>query len=161
MNHSLLFLLPGLLCPLLALALIIGLVVFIVRAVSKAGSSPVSGLPPVSRRVLTEMGDDGFWIVSAAANPNALLHYYYWINGIRHTGQIPYQPNPTGRQFVYTGNRPERADIIRILEATEDDAASLLPPAIAAESAFFAGTVIDTPDTASPPASSSSFPAAY
>jgi hypothetical protein len=154
-------LLPMLFVGLLVIGFFIAIILLIVRLATRAGSGPAR--PPVFSRpnVLIEPADDGFWIVSCPANPDALLHYHYWFNGVRYTGQVPYQPGRDGRQFVYTGNRPEQTAVVRILDASDDDSSSLLPPIIAAESAFMNSSAAEPPDSPSPPSSSSSFPSAY
>jgi hypothetical protein len=154
-------LLPLAIFVLLAIGFFIAVIFLIVRLASRAGSGPAR--PPVFSQpnVLIEPADDGFWIVSCPASLDSVLHYHYWFNGVRYTGQVPYQPGRDGRQFVYTGNRPDQTSVIRIQDVSDDDASSLIPPIIAAESGFMAGSAVQPADDPSPPSSSSSFPSAY
>jgi hypothetical protein len=155
MQTSFPLLLPGLLCPVLGLAFFVFVVFVIIRAVTRRGSRP---LQTSRTNVLTQMADDGFWIVSCAAQPDAMIHYHYWANGVRYAGQIPFQPGPDGRQFVYTGMRPEQAAIIRILQTDDDAGSSLLPP-VFTSAGFLPGS--DEPDSSPAPPTTSSFPSAY
>jgi hypothetical protein len=161
MNNAIPFSIAGLLCPFIVLALIVAVVILIIRAAVQSGSGTSAVRRPSRLNVLTEMADDGFWIVSCGANPNAMLHYHYWAGGVRRVGQVPFQPDPSGRQFVYTGVRPEQAAIVNILEDPDDVSASMLPPVIGAGSAFLGAAGDDTQDTPSPPPSPPSFPSAY
>src|SRR5258706_11495798 len=100
----------ALLCPLLVLAFILTIIVLIVRAVGKSASRAAnSPVPPVNPT--TRLAEDGFWLSSF--EPSAIVYYHYWSGGTRHAGQIAFQPGNDGRQFVYTGVRPDRVEIVR------------------------------------------------
>jgi len=152
------FSLTGLLCPLLFIAIAILAIVAIVRQVRKrrSGGSGLSGRPPVN--VPIQLGQDGFWIVSCAADPGSIIYYDYWSGGARYSGHVPFKPEADGRQFVYTGRQPDQVSVGRIVEVDDDDVTgSLMPPIIAA------GMPWDPPDLGPAPGASppSSFPSAY
>jgi hypothetical protein len=151
----------GLLCPLIVFAFIVFVIVMIVRAIGRAGASSRGGgqAPPLS--VTTQMGDDGFWIGPCPCDPAALIHFYYWSDGVRHSGQVPYQPGNDGRQFVYTGRRPDQVSIVRIVEQADDTTPDIMPPLVAGAAAMWDSSPSIQPDTSSPPPASSSFPSAY
>jgi hypothetical protein len=88
-----------------------------------------------------------------------MIYYHYWAAGTRYSGQVPFKPEADGRQFVYTGRRPDQVSVVRIVEVDDDDGLSgstIIPPMIAG------GPVWDLPDSSSGPSSPpSSFPSAY
>jgi hypothetical protein len=143
--------------------LVIGLFVIAIIATiqwaRRMWSSPAgaSGVPPVN--VPTQLEQDGFWMLSCPADPGSIIFYNYWSGGARYSGQVPFQPGADGRQFVYTGRRPNQVAVTRIVEVDDDDlTGSIIPPVIAA------GSVPEPPDTFSdptPPPAPPSFPSAY
>jgi hypothetical protein len=152
------FPLTGLLCPLFFVAFVVLAIVAIIRLASKSGSSGSGGFgrPPVD--VPTQLEQDGFWMISCPADPGSIIYYHYWTGGTRYSGQVPFKPEADGRQFVYTGRRPDQVSITRIVTVDDD---SLIPPVMAA------GSMWDPPDipsvSSTPPSapSPSSFPSAY
>jgi hypothetical protein len=154
MNVNPLTAIGPLLCPMLAFAIVAIIIVLIVRAAmrSSSGGGPVVSSPTV----LTELAKDGFWITSCPVEPGSIIHFAYWLGGTRHTGQVPFQPDNTGRQFVYTGARPEQVSITRIVEPSDDVVSDIIPPIISTPGPFW-------DSSSGPPSSSSSsgFPSAY
>jgi len=157
------FPLAGFLCPLLFVGFFVLAIVVVIRMVRSGtrviGGPGVSASPPVN--VPTQLDQDGFWMVSCPADPGAIIYYHYWSAGVRYSGQVPFKPEADGRQFVYTGRRPDQVSIVRIVEDDGDDVgvpgAALIPPMIPIDTSW------DLPDSPSAPASSSSspFPSAY
>jgi hypothetical protein len=143
--------------PMLIFGIFIIIVFMILRAVIRAASSGDSPTRNSQPQVTTQLGEDGFWVLDCPANPEDVIYYHYWVQGARHSGQIAFQPDNEGRQFVYTGERPDQASIVRIGTEAVDDSPSVLPPVIGATSTLWQD------DTPSPPPShhSSSFPSAY
>jgi hypothetical protein len=129
-------------------------ILLIFRAAMRAnqGGSILSSTP----NVVTQIGDDGFWITSCPAEPSSIIHYAYWSGGVRHTGHIPFQPDSSGRQFVYTGARPEQVSITRIVEDSDDIVPGVIPPIVGTTSTFWGSS-----SSAPSPPSSSAFPSAY
>jgi hypothetical protein len=151
------------LVPLFAVAVIVLVIIVLIRALAGAGNSNVgAGVPSLG--VGTQLGDDGFWIHSCPFDPGSTLHYRYWSNGLQRAGRVPFQPGADGRQFVYTGERPERALIVQV-DALSDAAGLvsppiiLTPPIIDAEGPFW-GSSSDSGGSGLSP-SSSGFPSAY
>jgi sugar/nucleoside kinase (ribokinase family) len=153
--------LPGLLCPLIGFALVVVIIVIIVRAIARAGSGAAGGIQPSLSNVVTQLGDDGFWIVSCPADPASMIHYHFWSGGVKHSGQVPFQPGTDGRQFVYTGARPEQVTIVRIVEPADDLQPGIAPPIFGAAAAIFGSSSDDQPDTSSAPPPPPQFPSAY
>ena len=153
--------LPGLLCPLFGFALVVVIIVIIVRAIARAGSGAAGGIQPSLPNVVTQLGDDGFWIASCPADPASMIHYHFWSGGVKHSGQVPFQPGNDGRQFVYTGARPEQVTIVRIVEPADDIQPDIAPPLLGAAAALWSASSDDQPDTSSAPPSPPQFPSAY
>ncbi len=153
--------LPGLLCPLFGFALVVVIIVIIVRAIARAGSGAAGGIQPSLPNVVTQLGDDGFWIASCLADPASMLHYHFWSGGVKHSGQVPFQPGTDGRQFVYTGARPEQVTIVRVVEPADDIQPDIAPPLLGAAAALWSASSDDQPDTSSAPPSPPQFPSAY
>ena len=164
------FSLTALLCPLFALAFIVAIIVMLVRTlgrtVSNAGGASGSG----RLNVITQLGADGFWLSSFELG--STIYYQYWSAGARHDGQILFQPGSDGRQFIYTGLRPDQVAVVRV-ESPSGDVVSNVPPMIqddgpdivtpilgaaAAEAAFGA---IESAAQPPPPPASPQFPTAY
>ena len=148
------FSLAGLLCPLFFIVFFVVVITTIIRAVAKSASGS-SGSARRPLNVPTQLGPDGFWMISCPANPGSIVYYHYWSGGSRYSGQVPFQPEGDGRQFVYTGRLPDQVSVIRIVNVAGD---SLIPPVVAADSGW------DPPDPSpppSPPPPSSFFPSAY
>jgi len=151
----------GLLCPLFVLAFIGFIIFLIVRAVGRAASGTGGGAQGSTVNVPTQLGADGFWVGPCPCGPMAVIYYHYWSGGARHSGQIPYQPGPDGRQFIYTGRKPDQVSIARIIEQADDTTPDILPPIIAGTSGVWGLPPSDEPEPPSAPPSSSSFPSAY
>jgi hypothetical protein len=106
--------------------------------------------PPAN--LTTSMADDGFWITSEGLSPSTMLQYYYWIHGVQRMGQVPFEPGPDGRQFIYTGEAPDTVSVVladAALSAVlpEQDSPPIIP------------TRLPTPRRSS--SSTSHFPRAY
>ena len=151
----------GLLCPLFGFALVVVIIVIIVRAIARAGSDAAGGVQASLPNVITQLGADGFWIVSCPAEPASMIHYHFWSGGVKHSGQVPFQPGTDGRQFVYTGARPEQVTIVRIIEPVDDIQLDIAPPIFGAAAAIFGSSSDDQPDTSSAPPPPPQFPSAY
>jgi hypothetical protein len=151
----------GLLCPLFAFALVVVIIVIIVRAIARAGSGAAGGVQASLPNVVTQLGADGFWIDSCPAEPASMIHYHFWSGGVKHSGQVPFQPGTDGRQFVYTGARPELVTIVRIIEPVAYIQSDIAPPIFGAAAAIFGSSSDDQPDTSSAPPPPPQFPSAY
>jgi hypothetical protein len=90
-----------------------------------------------------------------------MIHYHFWSAGVKHSGQVPFQPGNDGRQFVYTGARPEQVTIARIVEPADDIQPDIAPPIFGAAAAIFGSSSDDQPDTSSAPPPPPQFPSAY
>ena len=161
MNSNGLVPFAGFLCPLLFVGFFVLAIVVVIRMVRSGtrviGGSGVSAPPPVN--VPTRLEQDGFWMISCPVDPGAIIYYHYWSAGVRYSGQVPFKPEADGRQFVYTGRRPDQVSVVRIVEVDDDGGvpgAALIPPTIPIDPTW------EVPDSPSSPASSSSsFPSAY
>ena len=151
----------GMLCPLFILAIVVAIIVTVVRAAARAGAGAGGGIQPSLPNVVTQLGQDGFWIVSCPAEPGSIVHYHFWAGGAKRSGQVPFQPGADGRQFVYTGARPERVAIVRIVESSDDMQPDIIPPILGASAMIWGSSSDDRPDTSSAPPSPPSFPSAY
>jgi len=151
----------GMLCPLFILAIVVAIIVTVVRAAARAGAGAAGGMQPPLPNVVTQLGADGFWILSCPAAPGSIIHYHFWASGAKHSGRVPFQPGTDGRQFVYTGMRPEQVSIVRILEPSDDIQSDITPPILGATAAIFGSSSNDQPDTPSAPSAPSGFPSAY
>jgi hypothetical protein len=163
------FSLTALLCPLFALAFIVVVIVMLVRTLGRTVSNASSGgVRPLN--VVTQLGADGFWLSSF--EPGSTIYYQYWSAGAKHDGQILFQPGSDGRQFIYTGIRPDQVAIVRVENSSgavvsnvppmiQDDGPDIVTPilgAVAAEAAFDAiSSAAQPPEPPSPP----QFPSAY
>ena len=153
--------LPGLLCPLIGFAIVVVIIVAIVRAATRAGRGGGGGIQPSLPNVVTQLGTDGFWIASCPAEPGSIIHYHFWTGGAKRSGRVPFQPGADGRQFVYTGARPEQVSIISIVEPSDDIQPDIIPPIVGAAATLFGSSSDDQPDTSSGPSSPPQFPSAY
>ena len=151
----------GVLCPLFGFVIVVAILVSIVRAAARAGAGGGGGIQPSLPNVVTQLGQDGFWIVSCPAEPGSIVHYHFWTGGVKRSGQVPFQPGADGRQFVYTGARPEQVSIVRILQVSEDVQPDIIPPILGAAATIWASSSDDRPDVSSAPPSPPSFPSAY
>src|SRR5712691_5016102 len=131
------FSLTALLCPLLALAFIVAIIVLIARTAVRTMSN-VTGGGAKPLNVITQLGPDGFWLSSF--EPSSVIYYDYWAAGAKQAGQIVYQPGSDGRQFVYTGVRPEQVAIVRV-EGPSGGVTSGIPPTIEDASPDIAGPI--------------------
>ena len=146
------------LIPIFFIIFIVFVLILIVRGLAGAFSNASGGGLASNPAVTTQLAEDGFWLTSCPADPLAVIHYQYWVAGVRRSGRIPFQPDAQGRQFVYTGDRPEQVSILRIVEQSDDLTPSILPPLIAAETSLWDSSS-SSPST--PSSSSSGFPSAY
>src|SRR5262245_57952140 len=60
----------------------------------------------------TSTADDGFWVISDQVSPSTMLKYFYWVQGVQRMGQVPFEPGPDGRQFIYTGDKPDSLSVV-------------------------------------------------
>ena len=151
----------GLLCPLFVIAMIAIIIFSIIRAAGRAGSAGSGAGQAPLPNVTTQLGEDGFWIGPCPCDPGALIYYDYWTSGARDSGRVPYQPDKDGRQFVYTGRKPERVSIRRIVQQVDDTTTDIVPPIASAATSIWASAPSDEPDQPSSPPPSTSFPSAY
>jgi formylglycine-generating enzyme required for sulfatase activity len=124
------------LCPLAVFGVIAVIIVMAVRAFTRARvSSNLSGIQGGTTRyqpgnVRTVLADDGFWMEGSDINPGTLVSYMFLVHGIQQRGEAAYQPGQDGRQFVYTGDRPEQVSIIKTDDATD------IPPILSRRTHF-------------------------
>src|SRR5436190_947008 len=85
----------------------------------KRPKRPWTNRPPAN--LMTSMADDGFWISSDQVSPATMIQYYYWVQGVQRIGQVPFQPGPDGRQFIYTGERPDSVSVLLADAASPPD----------------------------------------
>ena len=153
-----------LLCPLMVLV-VMGTVLFlIVRAIARSPKGATVASMPAQSGIPTQMAADGFWILSAALPATAVIHYYYWSGGARHAGRVAYQPGPDGRQFVYTGLRPDQVAIHRVVQDSDSGASDfIIPGIVAADVLYDAALSSDAPSPPEPPQPPAppAFPSAY
>ena len=147
------------LVPLMVLAFFVVVIVLIVRAASGLGR-PSGGFASPLGGIGVQMGNDGFWIFSCPYDPGSILHYHYWANGVRRGGRVPYQPGADGRQFIYTGERPDRAAIVQVDEL-DDSGVIIVPPPIIQTGGGFWGSSSGMDNSAPSAPPPSSFPSAY
>ena len=151
----------GFLCPLIGFIIVVAIIVFIVRALARTGSGAADKVQSPLPDVITQLGEDGFWIVSCPAELGSMIHYHFWAAGEKHAGRVPFQPGNDGRQFVYTGARPDQVSIVRIVEPSDDLMPDIVPPIVGAAATLWGSSSDNQPDTFSAPPSSSGFPSAY
>lgn len=111
--------------------LVVGMAVFVIALVLVVrvllAPRAVGGRPDFFRpRASTWITDDGFWVGGNGCPPASVIHYHYWSGGVRNLGSIPFQPGPDGRQFVYTGLRPDQVAIASVVPPGD---APDMPPA--------------------------------
>ncbi len=154
--------------PFMVLIIFIFLAVTIVRAAARAASqgSSTRPRPAMPTGVLTEIAPDGFWLTAPSANPGDTVCYEFWSAGQRRSGQVVFQPGNDGRQFIYTGPRPESITISRVIGGGQRVDPDVDLGATFAGAAA-AGVILDSmtrddPDPTPPrPPPISSFPSAY
>ncbi len=141
----------ALLCPILGFGVIFFVLVKLFRSLSQSNVNRgwVNRPPP---SVLTSTADDGFWITSDQLAPSSMIQYYYLLNGVRQMGQVPFQPGPDGRQFIYTGARPDGVSVVLPDQGHTDPGDGFSTPPISSWSS--------TPRRSSP-TPSTRFPPAY
>ncbi len=155
------FAIGGLLCPIIVIGVFIALVVLIIRSLGRS-SARTSFPTQVRTDVATDLAADGFWIVNCPVPPGSMIHYSYWSGGNQSLGRVVYQPDASGRQFVYTGMRPDQISVIRILQPSDPGFSDLIVPGIiAADILSSSNTSDDSPPPPPPPPSAPSFPSAY
>ena len=145
----------------LFILVILGLIIAgLIRAATR-GSTSNGGYAPLLGGIGTQMGTDGFWIFSCPYDPGSILHYHFWSNGLRRGGKVPYQPGSDGRQFIYTGERPERVAIVQVDEVNDDGIIIVPPPIIEVGGPFWGSSSSGPMDNSPPSPPSSGFPSAY
>jgi hypothetical protein len=155
------FAMLGLLCPFFFIGLVVLAIYAIIRLARNWRSSPAGAPGPPPLNVPTQLDQDGFWMLSCPADPGSIIYYHYWSGGARYSAQVPFKPDADGRQFVYTGRRPEQVSVTRIVEVDDDDpTASIIPPVISAGSVWEPPD-IDISSAPTPPPTPPSFPSAY
>ena len=153
MSLNLLTLIGLLLCLMFAVAVVALIVILIIRAALRA--NPGGSLGPSLPAILTQLADDGFWITSCPVEPGSIIHFAYWSGGARHALQVPFQPDATGRQFVYTGAAPQQVSVLRITGASAG-VVDILPPMINTPDPFWDSSSSSQSSSAPP-----GFPSAY
>jgi len=146
----------GLLCPLFVLCIVVAIIIAVVRAMRGRGPTTLGGMAQSPLNVITQPADDGFWMQCGVIDPDAVVFFQYWANGVRHSGQVPNQPGADGRQFVYTGLRPEQVVIVRIVESADDD---IVSPVIVGPVIDVSSPIWTAPDPSIP--APPQFPTAY
>ena len=164
----------ALFCPLIGLAVIVTIIVLIVRNVGSgqpgAASVTPPPPPPPPRTVATQLAQDGFWLSSFA--PLSTISYHYWSAGAKYSGQVRFQPGNDGRQFIYTGVRPDEVAIVQVIDP--DGGVSSFPPPMIDDGPDVTGptlggviagaaleAALSTPQPPPPPPEPSQFPPAY
>lgn len=116
----------ALLFALFAGAIIVVIIVLLIRSLGRTVSTAARGrAEPLN--VVTQLGADGFWLSSF--EPGAIIYYQYWSAGVAQGGQVVFQPGGDGRQFVYTGVRPDQVAVVRV-ESSSGELISNIPPVI-------------------------------
>jgi hypothetical protein len=151
----------GLLCPLFGFAIVVVILIIVVRALARTGAGGGGGAQPSQPNVVTQLGADGFWIVSCPAEPGSMIHYHFWTGGVKHSGRVPFMPGADGRQFVYTGAKPEQVALVSIVEPSDDIQPDIVPPILGAAAVIFGSSSNAQPDMSTPPPAPPSFPSAY
>jgi hypothetical protein len=163
--------LTTLLCPLVVFAFIVVIIVLIVRSAGRTVSrvAAEAARPPLN--VVTQLAPDGFWLSSF--EPASIVHYQFWAAGAKHSGQTAFQPGNDGRQFIYTGVRPDEVEIVRVVGPSgdftsgqaiyADDGPADITSSIlgAAAGAAIYNAVASAAQEPPPPPTPPSFPAAY
>jgi hypothetical protein len=83
-------------------------------------SRPVPGAEPAVGRmaqygnIISEISNDGFYILNQYLAPGAMVHYRYRSGGSWITRSVPYQPGPRGH-YVYLGAMPEDLQVTDVV----------------------------------------------
>ena len=154
------FAMASMLCPFIVFAIVVAVIIGIIRSAARSGSRTAISRQPQTN-VVTELAADGFWILSCPVTPSSLIYYYYWSGGTRHSAQVPYQPGTDGRQFVYTGVKPEQVVISRVVQQSDDGPSDLIIPGIIAADAILNSSSSDDPGPPPSPPPATGFPSAY
>lgn len=113
----------------------------ILRSVFQAGPPALSrnASQPVSRSFSSIIGQDGFWMHADPSLIGSTIGYAFWFENQRRQGEVIFQPDRQGQQFIYTGSSPEQVEILGVVdseasqEATdiqEDSTVDSIPPTI-------------------------------
>lgn len=155
----------SLFCSFMVFAVVIIVIIRLARA--NANRSVVQS-PPASvlqTNVTTELGPDGFWISNCPVPPSSVVDFSYWSNGRQYSARVAYQPDASGRQFIYTGVKPDRVSISQIIEPSHPDFSDTILPGLAAASVLLnSGFRDDGPPMPPPPPrppEPPQFPSAY
>lgn len=108
------FSLPGLICLLLPVGLIVLLIRFVARGRNKVSpfvTLPTANVPKSGLARVLRTGADGFWIQSDEAVGTS-FQVRYSVDGVMSEQAVVYQPGPEG-QFVFTGGLPNNIVIFR------------------------------------------------
>lgn len=89
---------------------------------AKFGVAPDRGGSKFADRTKVTLGLDGFWLEISDVSSGSWIVYHYLCAGKWHVGRVRYRPGATG-QFVYTGGRPERAEVIEVQAEDTDSSA--------------------------------------
>lgn len=100
--------------------------------------------------VAVTLGDDGFWLLGDTVPKGALILYAYLSGAQRHSGRVRYRPGAQG-QFVYTGGKPESAEVLGV---TVDEPGTQDPDFFPADSISFDAPAVAWYATQAEPASS-------
>lgn len=96
-----------------AVLIVIMMVTFLVRFARR--SSGVSQGARFSGDEVDELGADGFWLDSCPCEPGSIIYFNYWSGGVRYNGHARWQPGLNGRQFIYTGLRPQEVVLVNAM----------------------------------------------
>lgn len=121
----------------LAVVVVITIIILIIRSAVRNRSNVTPGVPRPPVNAVTQVGPDGFWLSSL--DPGSVIYYQYWADDVKREGQIVFRPGNDGRQFVYTGMRPNNVEIVRVVDQSGgvvtgadyyDDTPDIVPPII-------------------------------
>lgn len=117
------------------------------------GATPAVGRMAQYGNIISEISNDGFYILNQYLTPGSLVHYRYRSGGGWVTRSVPYQPGPRGH-YVYLGAMPQDLQITDVVpavtstESPEDPMRTMIMPS---------GTVPRPAASPQPP----KFPSAY
>ncbi len=117
-----------------AIAIVVFLVSRVKRRPTFANPTPTPNRSPslITRRhshlAAPDTANDGFWFASDPSRAGETFLYTYWLHGQLHQGQVIYQPGNDGRQFIYTGERPDRVTLQEAIDDPPDPAPPSFTP---------------------------------
>jgi hypothetical protein len=165
-------------CMFVVMAGAVGVLILIIRQVSRSNFDRLNmmrpGSRPPPRLQQPRIVEDGFWLHGPSIRPGSVVRYRYRTGGQMRTGTHRIDPGPKG-QFVYTGVQPEDIEILDVmpaevptLDAVDDWDAPDTPAASASSTSASPRADDDFPpdaasgaDSAEQGSSGADFPAAY